>query len=116
LLFQAPLPQAQGHVEGWTHKDIDARAPAGAGGEYTHYCFGMVTLNKTKEHLFNIVDLAFFSDTLGWFPVMDDGKLAEPRPRNTQEELDELEAMFPPKKSNKRRQKLIDSLAKEDGS
>ena len=105
LLFQHPLPQATGNVEGWTHREIDARAPAGA---------GMVSLKKIDEHIFDVESLSFFSNTLGWFPVVEGGQLCKPRPRNTQEELDELEAMFPPKKLNKKRQKLMDALAKSN--
>ena len=103
LLFQAPLPQATGSIEGWTHKEIDIRAPAGAGGQYTHYCFGMVTLKKVGENIFDILDLSFFKNSLGWFPILEGGKLCEPRLQNSQEELDELESMFPPKRLNKKR-------------
>jgi hypothetical protein len=112
LLFQDPLPQATGSVEGWSYKEIDIRAPSGAGGEYRHYCFGMVTLKREEEHAFDIVELSFFKSTLGWFPIVEGGQWCKPRSRNTQEELDELEAMFPLKKGNKKRQKLMDALAK----
>lgn len=115
VLFQDPLPQATGSVEGWTHKEIDTRSPAGVGGKYTHYCFGMVTLKKTAEHIFDIVDLSFFEFNLGWFTILEGGKLCEPRPWNSQEELDEIEAMFPPRKLNKKRKKLMDALAKIEG-
>jgi hypothetical protein len=112
LLLQDPLPQATGTVGGWTQRDIDARAPAGAGGQYTHYCLGMVTLEAVGEHIFNIVDLSFFVDTLGWLPIVEGGEWCPPRQWNTQEELDELDAMFPPRNANKKRQRLLDSLAR----
>lgn len=112
LLFQDPLPQATGNVDGWTHKIIDDRAPAGAGGEYTHYCFGMVTLKQSGEHVFDIMDLSFFKSTIGWCPIMVGGELCEVREWNTPEEELEFEAGFKNKKRNKKQQKTMDALAK----
>lgn len=112
LLFQGPLPQAVGVVEGWTHKVIDDRAPAGAGGEYTHYCFGMVTLKKAEENVFDIVDLSFFESTIGWCPILEKGELCAVRQWNTPEEELEFEAGFKNKRRNKRQQKTMDALVK----
>lgn len=98
-----------GNVEGWTQKVIDERAPAGAGGEYTHYCFGMVTLKRAGEHVFDIVDLSFFKSTIGWCPFMANGELCEVRQWNTPEEL-EFEASFKNKKRNKKQQKIMETL------
>ena len=112
LEFQYPLPPCVGQVEGWSHKEIALRAPAGAGGAYAYYCFGQVTLSKLDENVFDIVDLSFFRGCTGWWPIFEGGKWSVPRQWNTQEELDELEAMFPLKKGNKKRQKLMGALAK----
>lgn len=112
LLFQDPLPQAVGIVEGWTHRVIDDRAPAGAGGMYTHYCFGMVTLKQAGENVFNILDLSFFESAIGWSPIMAGGELCEVREWNTPEEELEFEAGFKNKKRNKKQQKTMDALAK----
>lgn len=111
LLFQDPLPQATGDVEGWTQKVIDDRAPAGAGGEYTHCCFGMVTLKRAGEHVFEIEDLSFFESTIGWCPIMASSELCEARQWNTLEEELEFEASFKNKKRNKKQQKIMDALA-----
>lgn len=111
ILFQDPLPQALGNVEGWTQKMIDDRAPAGAGGNYTHYCFGMVSLKKAAEDVFEIMDLSFFESTNGWCPIMKGGELCEAMQWNTPEEL-EFEASFKNKKLNKKQQKTMDALAK----
>ncbi len=111
LLFQHPLPEATGDVEGWTQKVIDDRAPAAAGGEYTHYCFGMVTLKKAGENVFDIVDLSFFNRTIGWCSIRESGELCEVRQWNTPEEL-EFEASFKNKSRNKKQQKILDALAK----
>lgn len=112
LLFQGPLPQATGVVEDWTHKVIDDRAPAGAGGEFTHYCFGMVTLKKAEEHVFDIVDLSFFESTTGWCPIMTSGELCAVRQWNTPEEELEFEASFKNKRRNKKQQKTMDALVR----
>ena len=77
LLFQNPLPIAVGDVDDWTSKEIDDRSPAGAGGEYTHYCFGMVTLEQVGAHIFNIVDLSFFGGNNGWCPIVEGGELCK---------------------------------------
>lgn len=112
LLFQDPLPQATGVVGGWTHKVIDERAEAGGGGQYSHYCFGMVTLKKTDEHVFDIVDLYFFESTNGWCPIMEGGKLSPVRQWNSPEDELEFEASFKKKKLNRKQQKTMDALAK----
>lgn len=94
LLFQDPLPIALGHMEDWSNEMIDARAPAGAGGKYTHYCFGTVTLERIETHLYRVIDLSFFERLHpGWFPIVKDGEWCEPVPRHTPQELAEIEAL-----------------------
>lgn len=113
LLFQDPLPQSVGTVEGWTQKIINDRAQAGTGGEYTHYCFGMVTLKRVEEHAFDIVDLSFFIRTIGWCPIIAGNELFEVKQSSTQEEL-EFEASFKSRRPNKKQQKTMDALVKTE--
>ena len=101
--FLYPLPQATGTVDGWTHEEIDERVPAGAGGEYTHYSFTQITLRSVGGDIYDVVDLSFFNFIRGWLPVLINGELCESQYKNTQEELDELDAMYPPVKSKKKR-------------
>lgn len=112
LLFQDPLPEATGVVEGWTQRVIDERADAGTGGQYSHYCFGMVTLMKKGEHVFDIVDLSFFKSSIGWCPIMEGCELSPVRQWNALEDELEFEASFKNKKLNKKQQKTMDALAK----
>ena len=54
--------------------DINARVPVGAGGEYLHYSFALLTLRRVEEDCYLIHDLSFFKRmSPGWFPVVEDG-------------------------------------------
>ena len=77
ISFQSPLPEAAGTVDGWDRKEIDDRAPAGAGGKYTHYALSQVTLKIVAPNQYQINDLAFFNRTVGWCPIVVDGELSE---------------------------------------
>jgi hypothetical protein len=112
ILFQDPFPQATGVVEGWDQRVLDERADAGAGGQYLHYCFGMVTLRKAGEHIFDIVDLSFFKSSIGWCSIVESGKLSPLKQWNSLEDEIEFEASFKNKKLNKKQQETMDALAK----
>lgn len=116
LLFQQPLPEATGRVEGWDCALIDERAPAGAGGQYTHYCFGVVTLERVDVNVYRIIDLSFFQEIYpGWFPIITGGEWSTPVPRKTPEEIAEMEefdASFKPRKLNKKQKKTMDAIQK----
>jgi hypothetical protein len=73
------------------------------GGEYTHYAFTQISLRLVEGDVYDVIDLFFFDKYLGWLPVLINGELSESQCNNTQEELDELDAMYPPVKSNKKR-------------
>jgi hypothetical protein len=111
LEFQSPLPQAIGRVEGWTTKLISERAWVLVGGVYTHYNFAQVTLQPIEAGLYAIKFLKFFYEDSGWLPLIKDGEWSEPM-LNTQTVLDTLNTMYPKKKGNKKRQKLMEMLAK----
>ena len=55
--FLEAIPQVTGKVLNWNHKDIDARIPAGAGGDYTHYKFSMISISKMDKNLYIIASL-----------------------------------------------------------
>lgn len=79
---------------------------------YTHYCFGMVTLEKLDDDVYRLVDLLFFKSDPGWCSIVKGGELDEPLQWHNQQEIDEVESMFKARKVNKKRQRLLDSLAK----
>jgi hypothetical protein len=92
ISFSDPLPTGCGVVHEWSIEKIDERAPAGAGGEFSHFCFGTVTLEPTVEDTFQIVDLSFFKTSFpGWFPIVAAKEWATPVCRHTLEELAEIE-------------------------
>lgn len=92
LSFAEPLPTGSGIVYEWSIEKIDERAPAGAGGEFVHFCFGTVTLEPIAENTFQIVDLSFFKTSFpGWFPIVVAKEWADPVRRHTAEELAEIE-------------------------
>ncbi|MCG8284445.1 hypothetical protein ACG9XY_06835 [Acinetobacter seifertii] len=70
--FLEAVPQVTGKVLNWTHKDIDARVPAGAGGEYIHDKFGMISISKLDNNLYIIEKLSMFELwSGGWIKVIE---------------------------------------------
>ncbi|WP_157632240.1 hypothetical protein [Variovorax sp. CF313] len=115
LAFQHPLPAAVGKVTGWSTEMVDARAPAGGGGPYTHYCFATVTLEKTAPDFYRILDLSFFNEISGWCPIVVEGTLAAPKPIHSQAEIDEIDAMFKDKKLTKKQKRTLGAKDNEPG-
>lgn len=99
--FLYPLPEAAGFVENWNVDDINKRAPAGAGGKYTHYCFGQIELKKIHENEYQVVNLKFFSEYRGWLGILSNSKLCEEYQSEEPDWLKELEKT--PIKNKKRR-------------
>ncbi|MBZ6532280.1 hypothetical protein [Acinetobacter seifertii] len=70
--FLEAVPQVTGKVLNWTHKDIDARVPAGTGGEYIHDKFGMISISKLDNNLYIIEKLCMFELwSGGWIKVIE---------------------------------------------
>ncbi|WP_148289021.1 hypothetical protein [Herbaspirillum sp. B65] len=111
LSFLDPLPEATGLIHGWDSDKVDQRAPAGAGGIYTHYGFATVTLKKIDREKYKIIDLSLFKTSYpGWFPIFKDGDWAEPVSVNTPEEMAEIErldALYPPVKLTKKMRRRL---------
>lgn len=78
ILFQHPLPEALGTVEGWDIEEVLKRAPAGAGGQYTYYSFSAVTLREIKSNLYQIIDWDLFNRSVGWCHILVNGEYAPP--------------------------------------
>ncbi|WCM88098.1 hypothetical protein [Acidovorax sp. NCPPB 3576] len=99
--FVHPLPLASGFVENWNSRDIDRRSSAGAGGVYTHYCFGKITLKKIDEKKYEIINLDFFNRSLGWLGILANSELCEEYKSDEPDWLKELEKT--PLKNKKKR-------------
>ncbi|HFF2653655.1 TPA: hypothetical protein ACGCCX_001525 [Acinetobacter nosocomialis] len=69
--FLVAYPQVTGFVTGWEYKEIDLRVSAGAGGEYLHYKYGLITLSKLEKDLYIIENLSMFESGSGWLPVVE---------------------------------------------
>jgi hypothetical protein len=80
VVFEDPLPEVTGVVAGWDRKMLEQRAPAGAGGRYTHYVPGRITLRKVEGDEFVIVSLSFFYCSFGWCPILEGNEYATPKP------------------------------------
>jgi len=71
--FLVANPQSTGIVTNWNHKDIDLRIPAGAGGKYTHYSYGLITLLKEQTGIYIIKNLEMFDLwENGWKQIIQD--------------------------------------------
>ena len=78
IVFKDPLPEAVGVVHGWDRAMLEQRAMAGAGGKYTHYGYGLLTLKSIKENVYEITDLDFFSTGFGWCQILIDSEYGPP--------------------------------------
>lgn len=76
--FFNTIPESDGVVEDWDRRELELRAVAGAGGQYTHYAHGLITIKGAPDGAFRIVDLEMFYTTFGWCPVIIDGEYAPP--------------------------------------
>jgi hypothetical protein len=72
-------PEATGNVSEWDRKKFEERAIAGAGGKYTHYTDGMITLREIGVNQYKIVDLALFYHNFGWCQVLENEIYAVPK-------------------------------------
>ncbi|MCI2245828.1 hypothetical protein L3067_14565 [Xanthomonas sp. PPL568] len=78
ILFSDTVPDVTGIVTDWDRKEIERRAVAGAGGEYTHFANSLVTLKKVGHDTYEIIYLSMFYARFGWCDVFIDGKYAPP--------------------------------------
>ncbi|MDQ4629831.1 hypothetical protein [Janthinobacterium lividum] len=78
IIFQSPLPESVGVVQGWDSALLEERAVAGGGGRYTHYAFAMITLEKFQANVYKINDLSLFYTSFGWCPILINGEYAPP--------------------------------------
>ena len=79
ISFQEPLPEVAGKVSEWDRIKLEERALAGAGGEYTHYTNGMITLKEIGLTQYQIIDLSFFCRSYGWCTIIENGIYATPK-------------------------------------
>lgn len=76
--FSDPLPEVTGIVSEWDRAELELRAIAGGGGQYSHYAHGRVTLKKIHTDVYQVLDLEMFYRLFGWCSILEDGKYAPP--------------------------------------
>ncbi|HFF6214078.1 hypothetical protein I5U05_003540 [Stenotrophomonas maltophilia] len=76
--FSDSVPGMAGIVTGWDRNELELRAVAGGGGQYTHYANGLITLMELEPGVYNIVALDMFYASFGWCVVLKDGEYAPP--------------------------------------
>jgi hypothetical protein len=72
-------PNVTGNVSEWDRKKIEERVMAGAGGMYTHYTDGMITLIEIGLNQYKIIDLTLFDRASGWCQVIENEIYATPK-------------------------------------
>lgn len=75
--FLESYPQVTGKVLNWNFRDIDLRTPAGAGGEYLHYKYGLITISYKQDNVYIIDDLEMFSLGCGWGRIIENRNYAD---------------------------------------
>lgn len=78
ISFSDTMPESSGAVSGWDRRELELRAVAGAGGRYTHFANGLITLQKVDEDVYRILDLEMFYRSYGWCVVLRDGEYVPP--------------------------------------
>lgn len=112
--FLEPLFEAIGEVVDFDLNDINGRVPVGAGGEYLHYSFALITLRRVEVDEYLIHDLAFFKRmSPGWFPIVEGGNWAPPW-NGIGDEEDVLGVVPSKGRLSKKRKRLLDLLGKID--
>lgn len=78
ISFSDTVPESSGLVSAWDRRELELRAIAGAGGRYTHFANGLITLRKVGEGVYKILDLEMFCTGYGWCAVLRGGEYAPP--------------------------------------
>lgn len=71
IVFFETSPEVTGVVQNWNLVDLDRRVPAGAGGNYFHYKYGLITITHQENDLYVINSLKMFVHGDGWVPVIE---------------------------------------------
>ncbi|ELY3761622.1 hypothetical protein SMX63_003744 [Cronobacter universalis] len=78
VLFSTAVPCTEGIMHEWDRKLLEDRAPARAGGIYTHNEPALITLNKKTEDSYKVIELHIFYNDFGWCPIIINGDYAVP--------------------------------------
>ncbi len=78
ISFSDTVPESSGLVSAWDRRELELRAIAGAGGRYTPFANGLITLRKVGEGVYKILDLEMFYKSYGWCAVLREGEYAPP--------------------------------------
>lgn len=74
--LESPLSPTTGVIDDWDRKALEERAPAGAGGLWTHCRHGRMTLRSASEGVYEIMNLDMFYEGHGWLPIIAAGTYA----------------------------------------
>ncbi|WLI27788.1 hypothetical protein PSH61_18430 [Pseudomonas rhodesiae] len=78
IYFSVTIPETFGIVSEWDRSELELRAVAGGGGQYTHYANSLITLSEIKPNVYKIIGLEMFYKNFGWCVVLKDGEYAPP--------------------------------------
>ncbi|MDK1397490.1 hypothetical protein [Pseudomonas protegens] len=78
ICFSDTVPESSGIVLEWDRKELESRAVAGGGGQYTHYANSLITLKDVGSGVYQIIDLDMFYTRFGWCEVLKNGEYASP--------------------------------------
>lgn len=78
IYFSDTVPEASGVVSEWDRNELELRAIAGGGGQYTHYANSLITLREIEPNVYKVIGLEMFYTNFGWCVVLRDGEYAPP--------------------------------------
>ncbi|MEO4013370.1 hypothetical protein [Pseudomonas rossensis] len=78
ISFSDTIPESSGVVSEWDRKELELRAVASTGGQYSHYACGLITFKEVSVGVYKIIDLEMFYRSFGWRTILKDGEYAPP--------------------------------------
>ncbi|WAH59583.1 hypothetical protein LZ023_08560 [Pseudomonas silvicola] len=78
ICFSDTVPESSGTVFEWDRNELELRAIASGGGQYTHYANSLITLRKVESNVYKVIDLEMFYANFGWCAVLKGGEYAPP--------------------------------------
>lgn len=67
----------QGDLDEWSLKALNDRFPSRAGGDYTYYEPGLISIEAINQNIYKVLSLKLFSNETGWLPFIEKGEYAD---------------------------------------
>ncbi|WP_169392510.1 MULTISPECIES: hypothetical protein [Psychrobacter] len=77
--FVTTHTKIEGTLKNWSINALNDRAPSGAGGEYTYYQYGLISIKYIDKTNYKVLSLNLFFNDHGWLPFIENEGYATPK-------------------------------------